>query len=195
MHFPRIILPVAALLALANVVSCSKPTGVPDSSAKSGQKLPFDREASTKGISPSQSLIPPTRRLLEGTSISVRLRNTYSSATAHAGDTFQATLDEPVIVDDQPLIPRGSPVIGRVLDAQRATEGGRNPGYLRLALVSLGVGGKPIAIETSSIFAKGNATDEHAPETTADGTVNRSDIALTPDRRLTFHLTQPIDLP
>jgi hypothetical protein len=193
MHLPRIIMPIAALLALANVVSCSKPTGVPDSSAKSGQTLPFDREASTKGISPSQSLIPPTRRLLEGTSISVRLRNTYSSATAHAGDTFQATLDEPVIVDEQPLIPRGSPVIGRVLDAQRATEGGRNPGYLRLALVSVGVGGKPIAIETSSIFAKGNAADEHAPETTAD--VNRSDIALTPDRRLTFHLTQPIDLP
>lgn len=194
MHFPRIILPVVALMALAIFVSCSKPTGVPDPSTRNGQKLPFDREAGTKGISPSQSLVPPTRRLLEGASITVHLRNTYSSATARAGDTFQATLDAPVIVEEQPLIPRGAPVLGRVLDAQRATEGGRNPGYLRLALVSVGVGGKSIAIETSSIFAKGNAIDEHASEVSADG-VNRSDIVLTPDRRLTFHLTQPIDLP
>ena len=177
------------LLALALAVACGKPTGVPQPSPNGTQDLPFDRESRPNGISPSQSLIPPTKRLVAGTSIFVRLHTTLSSASAHPGDSFEGTLDEPVVVDAQTLISPGAAVTGRVLDAQHST-GGRNPGYLRIALVSVQVGGKTILLDTSSIFAKGTTRDPNA-----GAGPGARDIAFTPDRRLTFHLTEATDLP
>lgn len=177
------------VLALTLALACGKPPGVPQPSPDSTQKLPFDRESRANGISPSQSLIPPTKRLAGGTAISIHLRTTLSSASAHAGDSFEGALDEPVVVDGQPLIAPGAAVTGRVLDAHPSS-GGRNPGYLRIALVSVSLAGKTILLDTSSIFAKASPRNANVD---AGGAAR--DIAFTPDRRLTFHLTEATDLP
>lgn len=176
-----------AILSLALAAACGRPTGVPASSSSDQQKLPFDREPSSKGLSPSQSLIPPTRRLAEGTTIAVSLQKPLSNASAHAGDAFDGTLDEPVVVEGQTLIERGNAVTGRVLDAQPPS--GRRPGYLRVTLVSVDVDGKKAMIETSSIFAKGKA----GPLDRRPG--GPGDVVFGPDRRLTFHLAEAADLP
>jgi hypothetical protein len=182
------------LLALAFAVACERPTGLPDSSASDAQKLPFDRESSSRGISPSQSLVPASSHLPEGTTIVVRLRKELSSASSHAGDSFEGALDEPVTADAQALIARGATVTGRVLDAKPSS--GRNPGYLRIALVSVDVAGKTVLIDTSSIFvkAKVSAQSERVRPDSAPAT-NPKEIVFTPDRRLTFRLAQPADLP
>ncbi len=182
-----------ALLALGLAVACGKPTGVPAPSSSNSQKLPFDREARPKGISPSQSLIPATTRLAEGTSLIVRLQKSLSSASAQAGESFEGTLDDPVMVDAQPLIARGAPVTGRVLDAEPAASG-RNSGYLRIALVSVNVGGRTVLIETSSIFAKAASHDDHV-NTRTSTVMKQKDVTFAPDRRLTFRLAQSVDLP
>ena len=181
------------LLALALAVACGRPTGVPEPSPTNSQTLPFDRSSRPNGISPSQSLIPPTKRLAEGTALSIRLRNALSSASAHAGESFDGTLDEPVVVDGKPQIAPGAAIVGRVLDAQHST-GGRNPGYLRITLVSVNVAGKTVLLDTSSIFAKGSTQDKGAGRGSGGGK-NRGDTVFTSDRRLTFHLTQAVDLP
>lgn len=172
------------LLAVVFAVACGKPTGVPQPSPGNAQKLPFDRASRANGISPSQTLIPPTKRLVEGTTLTTRLRQTLSSANAQSGTSFSGTLDEPVEVDGQPLIARGALVTGRVLDAKPSASG--NPGYLRIALVSVNVADKPVLIETSSIFVKGVSPTEDA---------NHADVVFSPDRRLSFRLAQPTDLP
>jgi hypothetical protein len=182
-----------AVLALGFAVGCGKPTGVPEQSSGNSQKLPFDRESHSNGISPSQSLIPPTTRLAEGTSMTVHLQKTLSSASVQAGDSFEGVLDEPVLVDGQPLIARGSAVTGRVLDAKPSGRS-RNPGYMRLALVSVNVGGKNVLIETSSIFAKAASHSGRAIKGASSDT-NQKDVVFTPERRLTFFLAQPADLP
>jgi hypothetical protein len=41
--------------------------------------------------------------------------------------------------------------------AAKASGRVRNPGYIRIALVSLTLEGKPVAIETSSLFLKGGS--------------------------------------
>ncbi len=181
------------LLALALAVACGKPTGVLGPSSGNTQKLPFDREARPKGLSPSQSLIPATTRLAEGTSLTIRLQKSLSSASAQAGESFDGTLDDPVIVDGQPLIARGAPVTGRVLDA-RSAGSSRNAGYIRIALASVNVGGKTVLVETSSIFAKAASHDDRAATGTSTVT-QQKDVAFAPDRRLTFRLAQPVDLP
>src|SRR4030081_3746658 len=138
------------LLMLSLICACGRPPG--DSGGRASnpadsQKLPFDRQPRSTGISPSQSLIPSATKLPEGTPIPIRLRNVVSSASAHAGDSFSAIVDEPVVIDGQTLIDRGTPATVRVLEAKPSANSlGRSlaSGYLRIVLVSLTVGGRPI---------------------------------------------------
>ncbi len=199
----------AVALTLSLLCACGRPPADTSSNPGDAQKLPFDRQPRSTGISPSQSLIPSTTKLPEGTPIAIRLQSALSSASSHAGDTFSATIDEPVVVDGQALIPRGTPVTGRVLEAKAAASSpgsGRGgslgsspgsslePGYLRLVLVSLRVDGKTVMLETSSIFAKGGAREERNSATRAAPGAAPKDVALGKDRRLSFHLAQTLDL-
>jgi hypothetical protein len=194
------------LLMLGLICTCGRPTsdsGDHAASSADSQKLPFDRQPRSTGISPSQSLIPSATKLPEGTPIPIRLRSALSSASAHAGDSFSAIVDEPVVVDGQTLIDRGTTATGRVLEAKpatnspgRALERSLKPGYLRIVLVSLTVGGRPIMVETSSIFAKGGSHEERNPPTgpTSGASRKDKDITFGVDRRLIFRLAQTVDL-
>ena len=198
------------LLMLSLVCACGRPTsdsGGNASNSADSQKLPFDRQPRPTGISPSQSLIPSATKLPEGTPIPIRLQSALSSASAHAGDSFSAIVDEPVVIDGQMLIDGGTPATGRVLEAKpsanspgRSLERSLERGYLRIVLVSLTVAGRPIMIETSSIFAKGGIREERNPATGAASGASRKgkdkdrDIVFGIDRRLTFRLAQTVDL-
>jgi hypothetical protein len=174
---------VSLLLLGLTVCSCGRHTGVPDSDTS--QKLPFDREPS-KGTTPTQSLIPPPR-IPEGTSLTVRLSHPISSAVARPGESLDCSLDDPVIIDEQTLIPRGSQIKGRILDA-KPSSGADDPGYLRIALVSVDVRGTILPIDSSSIFSKAPAHPDHLPPHFPNDTL------IPSDRRLTFRLARAIDL-
>jgi hypothetical protein len=200
------------LLMLSLLCACGRPPSVSGENASNSadsQKLPFDRQPPSTGITPSQALIPSATKLPEGTAIPIRLLSALSSASSHAGDSFNATLDEPVVIDGQTLLAPGTSASGRVLEAKAAarSRGGApesplEPGYLRIVLVSLNVGGKPVMIETSSIFAKGGAREERTPATGAASSASPQDsrkdrdknIVLGVDRHLNFRLAQAVDL-
>jgi hypothetical protein len=186
---------------LAIMMACGRPS-VPDASG-SAQQLPFDRQPSAAGVSPTQSFVPSGRQIPEGTYVTIRLMKPLSSATAHTGDSFEGSLDVPIIVDDQTLVPHGALVSGRVLDAKRST-GPRNPGYLRITLVSFNANGRTVPVDTSSIFSKATSRDDHSsvsgtatdrpPAGTGGLTVASNDVQFTPDRHLTFRLAEGIEL-
>ena len=197
------------LLMLSLMCACGRPTGDNASNSPGSQRLPFDREPHSTGISPSQALIPSATKLPEGTPIPIRLQSALSSASSHAGDSFSATIDEPVVIDGQTLIAPGTPASGRVLEAKPSarSRGGSpegspdnsfEPGYLRIVLVSLNVGSKTVMIETSSIFAKGGSREERTAASGASSQDSRKDkdkeIVLGIDRRLNFRLAQAVDL-
>ena len=189
------------LLMLSLICGCGRPPAENASNAAESQKLPFDLQPRSTGISPSQSLIPSTTKLPEGTPIPIRLQSALSSASSLAGDIFSATVDEPVVIDGQTLVARGTSATGRVLEARpsgHAPGSALEPGYLRIVLVSLNVGGKPVMIETSSIFAKGGAREERNPVTGAASGASQKDkdkdIVFGIDRRLNFRLAQTVDL-
>ncbi len=98
--------------------------------------------------------VPENLTIPAGTVVNVRLQNSVSSATANPGQTFDATLDEPLVVNGKTVAPRGAAVTGRVVEAKSS---GRlhDSGYLRLTLSSIAVNGKSVPVETSSLFAKG----------------------------------------
>jgi hypothetical protein len=203
-------------LLLALGLACSRETGLPAADAAKSdpsQKLPFDRRPQPAGISPSHSLIPSVTRLPEGTPLAICLQRDLSSASARPGDSFAATLDAPIVIDGQILVERGAAASGRVLEAKSST-GPRDPGYLRLALVSLTVGERTVPIATSSLFAKGGSREDRssamigagadhgkgarlgstASVTTEPPTSAPKEILLGPERRLSFRLAQNVDL-
>jgi hypothetical protein len=215
-----VLLPVLLMLSL--LWACGR-SPADDAASSASQKLPFDRQPRSAGISPSQSLIPSTTKLPEGTTIPIRLQSALSSASSRAGESFNATIDEPVLIDGQALVARGTPAIGRVLEAKASASSRRTslgsplgssvdsslesslePGYLRIVLVSLNVGGKTVMIETSSIFAKGGSReDRNSSAGAASGASQKSkdkdkdrdkDIVIGVDRRLNFRLAQAVDL-
>ena len=177
---------VLLAVSLALGLGCSRQTGLAADASSDSQKLPFNRQSPATGVSPSHSLIPSATRLSEGTPLTICLQRSLSSASANAGDSVTATLDAPVVVDGQTLVARGAAVSGRVLEAKHSS-GPHDPGYLRIALVSLTVGEKPFPIETNSVFAKGGVREDSSSTT-------QKEIVLGPERRLNFRLAKNVDL-
>jgi hypothetical protein len=204
-----------AWVVLIWTAGCSRQLSVPASSgtAKSSQ-LPFERVSDSSGISPTSGFsfdgIPA------GTEITVRLQTALSSAHSRVGQSFDAVVDEPVIVSGKTVVPSGATVTGSVL-AARTSRSRHQPGYLRLTLASIVVNGKAVPLRTSSVFAKGASYGKReAPAMTrsaADGkgavaesaldSANRTepssspvqgDVRFSTGRRLTFRLTQPLHL-
>ena len=92
MKFMWKVLPVLLVLALS--LACSK---LPASTSEDGSPAGSNAFASSNAAATSVS-VPA------GTAISIRLQSSVSSATAHAGDTFEAVVDEPVVVGGQTVV-------------------------------------------------------------------------------------------
>jgi hypothetical protein len=149
-----LVLSLALLLYVAGCGVANNSQAAGTDSADNNQ-LPFDASAK-KGILPTQSLLPAEVTVPAGTPISVRLQNAVSSATAGVGDSFDAVLDEPLVVNEQTVVPRGAAARGRV-EAVRRSGRLHNSGYLRIALTSVVADGKAMPIHTSSIFVAGGS--------------------------------------
>jgi hypothetical protein len=210
--------PLTVVLALACVTTawvtgCSRQLAAPVSTGTANStQLPFDRVSENSGISPTAGLA--TDGIPAGIELTVRLQLPLSSADSRVGDSFQAVLDEPVLVAGKTVLPRGTPFSGSVI-AAKASGGPADPGYLRVTLVSMAVDGKSIALQTTSVFAKGRSYKNRKTPTmkssTADGkgdmaesAVNsgsgsdsfflpsQGDIRFSTGHRFTFRLAQPL---
>lgn len=84
-------------------------------------------------VAPPAPAPPPVQTLTlpAGTAVAIRLLDEVSTDRNRAGDTFQATLEEPLIADGVVVADRGAGVTGRVVEAQQS---GRVAGLAELAL-------------------------------------------------------------
>lgn len=156
------------LLMALSLTGCLQREGLPASGENSyaDQHLPFAGASDKGGIFPTGSLIPTA--IPAGTPVAVHLLAPLSSATAKAGDSFEAVLDEPIIVRGHIVAPSGSSVTGKVLDARAAGEF-QEPGYMRLALIAVSLNGQSLPIQTSSIFVK-RGSHQRRDQTLVNGT-------------------------
>ena len=102
---------------------------------------------------------PPARVTIPaGTLLTVRLTERLSTDTNQAGDSFTATLDQPLVVEGFILAERGARLEGRVLEAEKA---GRLRGVSSLAihLVRLRTSdGQDVAIQTARFVKEGETS-------------------------------------
>ena len=111
-----------------------------------------DRESATipAEAPPAPPVVPAahTVDLDPGTVVAVRLTRALSTVRNRAGDTFEATLDEPVVVDDKEILPPGTKFTGHV--TQSAASGRlKGRAVLGLTLDAFTVNGRRYPITTS----------------------------------------------
>jgi hypothetical protein len=96
----------------------------------------------------TETRVPNTVTLAAGTLLPVRIGENLSSARNQPGDTFLATLTQPLVIDGWVIAERGARLEGRVVDA---TQAGRVKGasHLGVSLVRLSTAdGQNIRIRT-----------------------------------------------
>ena len=99
----------------------------------------------------------PSVTLRAGTLLPVRLGESLSSEHNQAGDTFTATLDAPLVVDEFVIAERGARVEGRVVEAQKPSHV-KGQSALALELTKLNTSdGQHVVIQTDP-FRKQAAT-------------------------------------
>jgi hypothetical protein len=152
------------VLALAVATGCSKVPGAADAAqtdnnavAEGSQREspPFSKR-SAESDGNRKALVPDQVTIPAGTSVAIRMQSSVSSATAQSGEHFDAVLDEPLVVNGRTVAQRGTPAVGRVVQARRS---GRlhNSGYLSLTLASIELKGKQVPVRSSSVSAQGGA--------------------------------------
>ena len=117
------------------------------------------------------------QELPAGTLLTVRLKTSVYASTSPSEGSFEAVVEQPVVMDGNIIIPKGANVAGRVESAQTSRIK-PNRGYVRLALQSVDIGDRRVAVQTASLFAR------EAPL----GNQPISVIHLEQGRRLTFRL-------
>jgi len=90
----------------------------------------------------------------EETAIHVTLDQGISSNQNRPGDHFEATISQPVVLNDKVVIPQGTPVDGIVVDA-RPSGHLMGRAHLQLALESMQLNGKTYDLRTSSSYRRG----------------------------------------
>lgn len=101
---------------------------------------------------PKPSAAPEAERVVVpgGTSLRIRINQEISVKRSHAGDPFDGTIVDPVVVNGTEVIPAGSQARGQVVQAKRR---GRFKGSseLELTLTGLDVNGRHYSLDTSTV--------------------------------------------
>ena len=110
----------------------------------------------------------PSVTIPAGTRISVRTIDTIDSAKNRVGDRFQASLEEPLIVDDKVVAAKGADVYGRLEESKETgTFTGRSE--LKLALTGIVVDGKTVPILTGDYELTGKSKGASTAKRTIGG--------------------------
>ena len=136
--------PATALDNNANAPAATQPTANTPAPNPPTQMQSSTAPAEKPAPAPKPKIVPA------GTVLRVRLNDAIGSKTAEAGQTFTASVMDPIVVDGRTLIPAGASVAGEVTNGKSA---GRFKGGAELAITirSVTVGGVPHTLSASTV--------------------------------------------
>ena len=120
---------------------------------------------------PSEPVAPPPApsvELQQGTNLVIRMIDGVDSEVNRVGQTFAASLDEPVMVDGQVVIPRGADMVVKLADAK---ESGKIEGraVLTLALVSVRVNGRMVDMNSQTVSRESSSRGQRTAKVAGGG--------------------------
>jgi len=111
--------------------------------------------AVSRRVSAAPAQFPPPLAIPEGSMLTVRVNQVLSSDDSRVGDTFSATLTQPVVVHGIVVSQSGQTVLGRVVEAKKA---GRVSGVSHLGIQLTGLtiaDGQSVPLESQLLVQKG----------------------------------------
>jgi hypothetical protein len=135
---------VALLLTISG---CGKSSTSPSSESNNAPNS-ANAPAPVQQQAPQPPPPPPPVVVPAGTVLTVTLDQTINSKIANNGDSFAASLAEPVTVDANTVLPAGTKVTGTIVTAQSAGKFKGNA-LLQLTLDSINANGTRYSIQTS----------------------------------------------
>jgi len=148
--------PIAAPAPPAPVASQPAPAPRPTTNA-SISVIPPDQV--TVAPEPRKAPEPPKERHITipaGTVIPVRMIEPISTESDHVGQTFKASLDAPVVVNGETIIPRRADAFVKVVDAKESGQLTGKP-ELKVQLDSVVVNGKRYTIDSNVFLREGES--------------------------------------
>ena len=113
--------------------------------------------APTVAAAPPPPPPPPKPVTIEsGTTLSIRMIDAVDTARNQPGDTFRATLDSPVTIDDKVVIPQGAEISGRVAELKSSGKFTGKP-ELALELTSVSMNGRKYTLHTDQYSREGSS--------------------------------------
>jgi outer membrane lipoprotein SlyB len=128
--------------------------------SQGGSSSNYEQDYSSHNVAPVQPAAPVTPpppskvTVPAGTTLAVRLIDGLDSERNHQGDTFRATLNSPVTVDDNVVIPADADIQGRVVDARNATHFSGSSALV-LEITKISYNGRTYTIQTNQWSRQG----------------------------------------
>jgi len=116
----------------------------------------------------NQTTVQPPIGVPAGTDIVVILGQALSSKTSQSGQTFTASVAQPISVDGRTAIPKGASVSGTVVTAKEKGKI-KGEGQLALTLRTVVVGGQTYQIETNTLDSTVKGKGKRTAATTGGG--------------------------
>ena len=144
------------------------------------RSLKFDSEGESTPVLPERAATPGTGEadagahvsssvtIRAGTQIMVRTIDAIDSTKNRVGDRFEASLEEPLTIDDEVVVPKGASVFGRLEESKTTgTFAGRSE--LRLALTGIVVNSQTVPVVTGEYELLGKSKGESTAKRTIGG--------------------------
>ena len=123
-------------------------------------------ETTQTSVQPAQ---PAQVTVAEGTRLTVRLIDPVDSEKNKQGDTFRASLDSPVLIQEKTVIPKNADVEARLVSAKSAGHFAGSSAVV-LVLTKITVGGKAYDVQTGEFSKKGASRGKRSAAIIGGGT-------------------------
>ena len=149
---------------LSDVVSVKFDSETDGNDTLRHRRSSFSSETGSEGNArPSSYVTIPA-----GTRISVRMIDGVDSTKNHVGDRFQASLQEPLTVDGNVVVAKGSDVYGRLAESKESGKfAGRS--QLQLELTGIVVNGQTVPVVTGEYETTGKSRGASTAKRTVGG--------------------------
>ena len=153
-HAARLVLALGVLLALSGCnktgTSSATTSSTNSSAASQNDAASSSSQAAASAPAPAPVVIP------EGKTLAVTIDQNISTKDNSTGDRFEASLAEPVTIDGNEVLRRGTHVRGTITESEQAGHV-KGKATLTIALTSINASGQTYEIHTTSYTEVGKA--------------------------------------
>jgi outer membrane biosynthesis protein TonB len=149
-------------------MSSMKSDPAPASAPPPAASMPQDQPVTAEAPAPPPPPQPKRVEIPAGTPIRVQMIDSVDSSVNRAGEVFHATLASPIVMEDQIVVPAGTDVYVKLVNAKSA---GHMTGQstLALELVRMEFQGKSYALASNEYTQTGSSRGKRTAETVGGG--------------------------